>query len=103
MTKRDIVKIISERLELTQLLTKEIVQETFDVIIETLVESGRIELRNFGVFEVRHRAPRIARNPKTGKEVKVAEKTVVGFKPGKEMEIKVGGLVKKRKKNKVAK
>ncbi|MGE4004108.1 MAG: HU family DNA-binding protein, partial [Planctomycetaceae bacterium] len=71
------------------LKTKEIVQKTFDAIIETLVEERRIELRNFGVFEVKKRAARKARNPRTGERVDVAEKFVVTFKPGKEMEERV--------------
>jgi hypothetical protein len=54
-----------------------------------LVADGRIELRNFGVFEVKKRAARKARNPRTGEKVFVAEKFVVTFKPGKEMEEKV--------------
>ena len=63
MTKKEIVKQISERANLTQLKTKEIVQWTFDAIVETLIEEGRIELRNFGVFEVKRRKARKARNP----------------------------------------
>ncbi len=86
MTKKEIVKKISEELELTQLKTKEIVQMTLDEIIKTLVGEGRIELRNFGVFEVKRRAPRRARNPRTGDKVFVPAKNVVTFKPGKEME-----------------
>lgn len=89
MTKKEIVKAISEEIGLTQLKTKEIVQKTFDAIVETLVEDGRIELRNFGVFEVKKRAARKARNPRTGSQVYVPEKFVVTFKPGKEMEEKV--------------
>ncbi len=89
VTKKEIVKQISEEIGLTQLKTKEIVQKTFDAIIETLVEEHRIELRNFGVFEVKKRAARKARNPRTGERVDVAEKYVVTFKPGKEMEEKV--------------
>ncbi|MBX3438283.1 MAG: integration host factor subunit beta [Planctomycetaceae bacterium] len=89
MTKKEIVKQISEEIGLTQLKTKEIVQKTFDAIIETLVEERRIELRNFGVFEVKKRAARKARNPRTGERVDVAEKFVVTFKPGKEMEERV--------------
>ena len=105
MTKKEIVKTISEEIGLTQLKTKEIVQKTFDAIVETLVEDtksnlkkggegplGRIELRNFGVFEVKRRAARKARNPRTGEKVFVAEKFVVTFKPGKEMEAKVREL-----------
>ncbi|MDX2038790.1 MAG: HU family DNA-binding protein [Isosphaeraceae bacterium] len=86
MTKKEIVKKISEDLGLTQLKTKDIVQRTLDAIIATLVEEGRIELRNFGVFEVKCRAPRKARNPRTGAKVFVPSKNVVTFKPGKEME-----------------
>ncbi|MCH2128895.1 MAG: integration host factor subunit beta [Pirellulaceae bacterium] len=106
MTKKEIVKTISEEIGLTQLKTKEIVQRTFDAIVETLVEEtrrqiekgndngtlGRIELRNFGVFEVKKRAARKARNPRTGERVDVEAKFVVTFKPGKEMEEKVREL-----------
>lgn len=92
MTKKEIVKAISDELGLTQLTTKEIVQKTFDAIIETLVEDRRIELRNFGVFEVKMRAARKARNPRTGGQVEVPAKFVVTFKPGKEMEAKVREL-----------
>jgi integration host factor subunit beta len=86
VTKKEIVKRISEDIGLTQLKTKDIVQRTLDAIIDTLVTEGRIELRNFGVFEVKRRAPRKARNPRTGEKVYVPSKNVVTFKPGKEME-----------------
>ena len=92
MTKKEIVKTISEEIGLTQLKTKEIVQKTFDAIVRTLVEDHRIELRNFGVFEVKKRAARKARNPRTGDKVFVPEKFVVTFKPGKEMEERVREL-----------
>src|SRR5437773_2731715 len=86
VTKKEIVKQISDRIGLTQLKTKEIVQQTFDAIVETLIRDGRIELRNFGVFEVKRRKARKARNPRTGDRVDVPPKNVVTFKPGKRME-----------------
>ncbi len=89
MTKKEIVRTISEEIGLTQLKTKDIVQKTFDAIVEALVEEGRIELRNFGVFEVRRRKARRARNPRTNDRVDVPEKNVVTFQPGKEMEERV--------------
>lgn len=92
VTKKEIVKEISDEIGLTQLRTKEIVQKTFDAIVKTLIEERRIELRNFGVFEVKKRAARKARNPRTGDKVFVPEKYVVTFKPGKEMEEKVRQL-----------
>jgi nucleoid DNA-binding protein len=89
VTKKEIVKQISEKLGLTLLKTKEIVQLTFDAIIDTLIEDTRIELRNFGVFQVKKRKARKARNPRTGERVDVPPKNVVTFKPGKEMEERV--------------
>jgi len=92
VTKKEIVKTISEEIGMTQLKTKEIVQKTFNAIVDTLVEERRIELRNFGVFEVKKRAARKARNPRTGQRVDVPQKFVITFKPGKEMEEKVREL-----------
>ena len=92
VTKKEIVKTISEKLGLTQLTTRDIVQKTFDAIIETLVEERRIELRNFGVFQIKQRKARMARNPRTGARVPVQAKHVVTFKPGKEMEERVRQL-----------
>jgi nucleoid DNA-binding protein len=89
VTKKEIVKQISERIGLTQLKTKEIVQLTFKAIVDTLIADKRIELRNFGVFEVKQRKARKARNPRTGDKVDVPPKNVVTFKPGKEMEERV--------------
>lgn len=89
VTKKEIVKTIADEMKLTQLQTKAIVQKTFEAIIDALVVEERIELRNFGVFEVKKRAARKARNPRTGEKVYVDEKYVVTFKPGKEMEEKV--------------
>lgn len=102
VTKKEIVKEICERANqkklmkgnLTQLATKEIVQWTFEAIIATLVKEGRIELRNFGVFEVRQRKSRKARNPRTGDPVQVSAKNVVTFQPGKEMEEQVRKFAK---------
>jgi nucleoid DNA-binding protein len=92
VTKKEIVKTISDKTGLTQLQIKEIVQLTFDGIIETLLDDGRVELRNFGVFQVKSRKARKARNPRTGRQVQVPEKYVVTFKPGKEMEARVQEL-----------
>lgn len=94
MTKKEIVKIISDELEESQVLTKRIVQMTFDLIVKTLVTNGRIELRNFGVFEVKVRRRRQARNPKTSERVEVPERKVVTFQPGKVMEEEVRNALK---------
>ena len=90
MTKKDMANSIAEVMGLTQCQVKEVVQRVFDGITETLVTEGRIELRNFGVFEVKKRRAKKARNPRTGKHVDVPEKLVATFKPGREMQERVG-------------
>ena len=98
MTKKEIVRSVSEKLNITQLKAKDVVQSVLDCIAEILVDEKRIELRNFGVFEVRTRAARKARNPKTGDEVMVKERNVVVFKSGKALEEALSTKEKKRKK-----
>jgi nucleoid DNA-binding protein len=92
MTKKEIVRTISEEIGLTQLKTNEIVQKMLDAIIHALATDGRIELRNFGVFEVKKRKARQGRNPRTGVKVEVPEKLVVTFKAGKDMEARITQL-----------
>jgi nucleoid DNA-binding protein len=92
VTKKELAKAISDELGISTVVALQAVQRAFDGITETLVEEGRIELRNFGVFEVKKRKPRKARNHGTGEKVKVPAKLVVTFKPGREMEERVGRL-----------
>ena len=96
VTKKDIVRTIAEQIDLPQLRTKDLVQRTFDALIEALVKEGRIELRNFGVFEIKRREARMARNPRTGEKVPVQAKNVLTFKPGKEMEARVREMDRRR-------
>ena len=94
MTKKEMANAIAEEVNLSQILVKEIIERVFDGIIDTLKQERRIELRNFGVFEVKKRKPRKARNPRTGESLMVPAKLVVTFKPGLEMEEKVKKLKK---------
>ena len=89
MTKRDIAKSISERAGIPRGQVLSVIQSVLDGIIETLVGQGRIELRNFGVFEVRKRKARKARNPRTGEAVAVPEHLGISFKAGLEMQERV--------------
>jgi len=82
LTKKDLVLMVSKETSLTQVDVKRVIQLTLHHLIESLKEGKTIELRNFGVFKVRQRAPRRGRNPKTGEEVPVPPKRVVVFKPG---------------------
>jgi integration host factor subunit beta len=91
MTKKEIARQIALDARLTQLLALGVVQRTFDEIIRTLTIEGRIELRNFGVFEVKRRAARPARNPRTGEKLVTPARNVVTFRPGKAMDELIGG------------
>lgn len=85
-TKRDMIERIAESVGVTGLQARQIVQATLDDMIQTLAATGRIELRNFGVFTVKVSAPRKARNPRTGETVMIGERKTVKFKAGKMME-----------------
>jgi nucleoid DNA-binding protein len=89
MTKREMAQQIACKVGLTPAQALAVVQHVFDGILATLLEHGRMELRNFGVFAVKKRRPRQARNPRTGESVAVPEKWVVTFKPGRAMQARV--------------
>jgi integration host factor alpha subunit len=85
MTKRELVIQVANKLGMTQSDVAKIVEGTFEAISESLAQGERWELRDFGVFEVKTRASRIGRNPRTGDQVPVPERRVVTFRPGKKM------------------
>ncbi|MCY3018511.1 MAG: integration host factor subunit beta [Planctomycetota bacterium] len=94
MTKHDISLKIAQQADVDQVVAKQIVQMTLDAMIEALATEGRLELRNFGVFEVRVSKARKARNPKTGAEVSVPEGRRVKFEAGKMMAERVASGAK---------
>ncbi len=75
-TKRDLCEKIVRKTDNSQLLVKETIQMFLDRIVQELSQGNRIELRDFGVFEVKQRAGRKARNPRTGEEAFVPAKNV---------------------------
>lgn len=89
MTKKDIVLKITDMTGVKQVDVKKIVQKTFDVIIDSLIQNEKVELRNFGVFKIKERRARFGRNPRTGDSVPVPPRKVVIFKPGLEMKQKI--------------
>jgi len=92
MTKRDLVIRISEETNLIQHDVYAVLQKTLDYIIESLARGENVEFRNFGVFEVRERKPRVGRNPnRPTQTVAIPSRKVVKFKPGKVMKKVVTG------------
>src|ERR1041384_2520656 len=86
MTKRDLVVRISEETGLVQQDVLNVVQKTLDYIGEAVAKGTKVELRNFGVFEVKVRKARVGRNPNSpAADVRIPPRAVVKFKPGKEM------------------
>ncbi len=90
LTKRDLVVRISEETGLIQQQVLEVVQKTLDYITDALAKGDKVELRKFGVFEVKVRKARIGRNPNApATDVPIPERSVVKFKAGKEMRAEV--------------
>ncbi|MFH1395522.1 MAG: HU family DNA-binding protein [Candidatus Omnitrophota bacterium] len=89
MTKKDIIMKISEDTGIKQVDVKEVVQRTFDIIIDSLRNGDKVELRNFGIFKVKIRKGRLGRNPRTGAGVSIPDKKVVSFKSGMKMKLDV--------------
>lgn len=93
MTKRDLVIRIANQTGLTQRDVMDVVQRTLDTVTNELCAGRGVEFRNFGVFEIRKRQPRIGRNPNAPKNtVQIPERVVVKFKPGKVMKDRVSKL-----------
>ena len=96
MTKRDLVIRISEETGLVQQDVLNVVQKTLDYIAGALAKGDKVELRNFGVFEVKIRKARVGRNPNAPEtDVPIPTRAVVKFKAGKEMRDEVLKLTPK--------
>jgi nucleoid DNA-binding protein len=90
LTKRDLVIRISEETGMVQQKVLNVVQKTLDYIAQSVANGDKVELRNFGVFEVKVRRARIGRNPNSpNTDVPIPQRSVVKFKPGKAMRTEV--------------
>ncbi len=85
ITKKDLVDRIAESTSSKRVLVKRVIQSFLDEIVRELANGNRLEFRDFGVFEIRERAARIAQNPKTMDKVRVPSKRTVKFKVGRIM------------------
>ena len=86
MIKLDIVNEVSRLAEVTKVKAEVAVEAVFDAMRASMMKGERIELRGFGVFQVKQRKKGIGRNPKTGVEVKIPPGNTIRFKPGKELQ-----------------
>lgn len=84
INKSDLIdKLSSECRMMSDVMIEEATNQILELMVESLAQDGRIEIRGFGSFQLHHRKPRIARNPKTGEKVKVNSTAIPHFKPGK--------------------
>ena len=91
VTKKELVHRIAEKTGVTKVVAKDVIQSFLNAIINELSEGNRLEFREFGVFESRERAARLAQNPRTLEKVPVPAKRIVKFKVGRLMRKKVAG------------
>jgi len=85
LTKRDLIENVATVVGVSRKEAAEIVERILDSIVRTLHRGDRVEIRGFGTFRTRQRAPRLGRNPKTGVRVEVPAKRIPFFKPSKEL------------------
>ena len=89
ITKKELVDRIADQTHQKRVVVKKVVQLFLDEVIEELGRGNRLEFRDFGVFETKQRAARIAQNPKTLQRVHVPPKRTVKFKVGRMMKQKL--------------
>jgi integration host factor subunit beta len=85
MTKADLISVVAKHLDITQVQAGIIVEAALRSIVSALQGGQEVEIRGFGSFRFRNRAPRKGRNPKTGERVDVPPKKIPYFKMGKEL------------------
>jgi len=89
VTKKELIDRIADRENCKRILAKRIIQSFLDEIVNELSKGNRLEFRDFGVFESKIRASRLAQNPKTMDKVQVPSKRTVKFKIGRVMKEKL--------------
>lgn len=98
MTKSDLVAAISEKAGIRKKDAEAALNAFIDVVTEALAKEEKVEIRGFGTFLMKERAPRVARNPRTGEKVEVPAKLSPAFKPGKDLKDATEKVVKGKKK-----
>jgi integration host factor subunit beta len=96
ITKKELVARIADDAKQTKVVTKDVIQRFLDAIILELGRGNRLEFREFGVFEIKERAPRKAQNPRTLEKVQVPAKRVVKFKVGRLMKERVAAIAEEQ-------
>ena len=92
LTKKEIVNSIYMQLGYPKNLIENILEDIFDIILDSLKNNGKVKISNFGTFILRHKKSRVGRNPKTKEESIISERNVVLFKPSKYLKNKINNV-----------
>ena len=89
LTKKDLINSIYMQLDFSKNLIENILDDVFDVVLNSLKDNGKVKITNFGTFILRHKKSRMGRNPKTKKQALISERNVILFKPSKILKNKI--------------
>tara|TARA_Y100001958_G_C20870244_1_gene304831 strand:+ start:128 stop:421 length:294 start_codon:yes stop_codon:yes gene_type:complete len=92
LTKKEIVNSIYMQLGFSKKLIENLLEDIFEVLLDSLKQKNKVKISNFGTFILRHKKSRVGRNPKTKKETLISERNVILFKPSKYLKRKVNNV-----------
>ena len=92
LTKKEIVNSIYTQLGFSKKLIENLLEDIFEVLLDSLKQKNKVKISNFGTFILRHKKSRVGRNPKTKKETLISERNVILFKPSKYLKRKVNNV-----------
>ena len=92
LTKKEIINSIYTQLGFSKKLIENLLEDIFEVLLDSLKQKNKVKISNFGTFILRHKKSRVGRNPKTKKETLISERNVILFKPSKYLKRKVNNV-----------
>jgi DNA-binding protein HU-beta len=96
MNKSELIAALAEKTEFSKKDAEKALNGFIDVVGDALAKADKVQLIGFGTFEVKNRPARVARNPRTGAEIKIAASKAPAFKAGKALKDKVNTPAKKK-------
>ena len=92
LTKKEIINSIYMQLGFSKKLIENILEDLFDILLQSLKEKGKVKVSNFGTFILRNKKQRIGRNPKTKKDAVISQRNVILFKPSRFLKDKINNF-----------
>ena len=93
LTKKEIINSIYMQLGYSKKLIENILEDIFEILLESLNEKGKVKISNFGTFILRNKKARVGRNPKTKEEAIISQRNVILFKPSKLLKDKINNAL----------